>query len=387
MEPQIFSFTRNQKIVFILLMLIGVVAAVYGLVILPHERFWANLLLNTFYFLAIALAGTFFVSVHIVGQSGWQSSIERIPLAMGTFVPVTAIFMLVILIFGMHDIYHWTHDHLDEVLQGKTPYLNTGFFVARMVVYFGGWIFLAYKLRQVMLQGDHSPELSSFRKSHVWAILFIVFFAITNSTSSWDLLMSIDPHWYSTLYAWYIFSSLFVSGVAVIILILIYLRSKGYMAHTNNEHLHDLGKYLFGISILWMYLWFSQFMLIWYGNIPEETTYFIQRVDDFNTLFYLNIGINFFIPFLVLLPRRSPRKAIIMVIASVIVIIGHWIDFYLVVMPGSIGDKSGIGFLEVGLTLGFTGMFLYVVFRSLSKASLVPSNHPYFKESLEYENL
>ena len=387
MEQQKFTFTKNQKLVFAILMAIGVVALVYGLFTVSGERFWANVLLCSFYFLAIALAGTFFVSVHIVGQSGWQTSIQRIPEAMGSFIPFSSAVLLIIFIFGMHDIYHWTHDHLDEVLQGKTPYLNTGFFGFRLAIYLAGWSFLANKIRQISVQGDTGDALFSFKKIHVWAIIFIVFFAITNSTSSWDLLMSIDPHWYSTLYAWYIFASLFVSGIAVIILILIYLRSKGYMQHTNMEHMHDLGKYLFGISIFWMYLWFSQFMLIWYSNIPEETTYFIQRTEDFSTLFYANLIINFLVPFLVLLPRKSPRKILVMAIASIVVIVGHWIDFYMIIMPGSVGDKAGIGFLEIGLTLGFTGCFLWVVFRSLTKASLVPVNHPFFKESLEYENL
>jgi hypothetical protein len=387
MEKQSFNFNNTQKLLFAILMGVGLVAAVYGLLTADHHRFWANILLNAFYFLAIALAGTFFLSVHIVGQSGWHSAIQRIPEAMGTYIPVGAVFILLVLLFGMHDIYHWTHEHLDEVLQGKVPYLNIGFFSLRVVIYLAVWSFLAHKIRQLSIQSDTDNTQGSFKKIHVWAIIFLVFFAISNSTSSWDLLMSIDPHWYSTLFAWYIFSSLFVSGIAVIILILLYLRSKGYMPHTNDEHLHDLGKYLFGISIFWMYLWFSQFMLIWYGNIPEETVYFIQRIEDFKLLFFLNIAINFFIPFLVLLPRKSPRKVLVLAIASVIVIIGHWLDFYLVIMPGSAGEASGIGFLEIGLTIGFTGLFLWVIFRALTKASLVPVNHPYLKESLEYENL
>ena len=384
---QEFVFTKKQKVFFASLMVVGLFAIVYGLTTVSHERFWANILLNTFYFLAISLASTFFISVHIVGQSGWHASIQRIPEAIGSFVPVSGVFMILIIIFGLHDIYHWSHEHLDEVLQGKASYLNTPFFVIRLIIYYAGWIYLARKLRQTSIQSDLNPDYPYLKKSQLWAVLFIVFFAISNSTSSWDILMSIDPHWYSTLYAWYIFASLFVSGVAVIIIVLIYLQSKGYMQHTNNEHLHDLGKYLFGLSIFWMYLWFSQYMLIWYGNIPEETVYFIQRVQDFSTLFFINLGINFFIPLLVLLPRKSPRKKLVMLIASFIVIIGHWIDFYLIIMPGAVGDKAGIGFLEIGLTVGFTGLFLFIVFRSLTKASLVPTNHPYYKESLDYHNL
>lgn len=388
MEQQKFSFIKRQKLFFVLLITLGVVALLIGIFTLNSNRIWSNLLLNTFYFLGFALAGTFFISVHIVAQAGWHVSIQRIPEAMSGFIPVAAILMAVIIVFGAHDIYHWSHEHLDKILEGKRPYLNMTFFIIRLTIYFAGWIFLAHKIRQLSVQSDFDPDLKYFKKSQLFAILFIVFFALSNSTSSWDILMSIDAHWYSTLFAWYIFSSLFVSGIAVIILLLIFLRKKGYMPHVNTEHFHDLGKYLFGFSIFWTYLWFSQFMLIWYANIPEETVYFIERLEGgYATLFYLNLIVNFLIPFLVLLPRRSPRNMTILVITAVAVIIGHWIDFYLAIMPGVVGEAVEIGFFEVGLSLGFAGLFLWIVFRSLSKAYLVPKNHPFYKESLEYHNL
>ena len=387
MDYQKFYFTKKQKKFFIILIIIGIIALSAGLFTLPSERIWANILLNTFYFLAFSLAGVFFLSVHIAGQSGWHTSIQRIPEAMGAFMPVSAILMAIIVIFGMHDIYHWTHGNSDPIIEGKKAYLNTWFFIARLAVYFAGWIFLSNKIRLLSLKDDQTYDITNFKKSHVFAVLFIVFFALTNSSSSWDILMSIDAHWYSTLYAWYIFSSLFVSGIAVIILMVVYLKSKSYLPHVNKEHLHDLGKYLFGLSVFWMYLWFSQYMLIWYANIPEETIYFIQRRENFSTLMYLNVALGFVVPFLALLPRKSTRKELIMVIVSVIVIVGHWIDFYLAVMPGILGEQAGINFLEIGLSVGFAGLFLWFVFRALSKASLVPVNHPFLKESLEYQNL
>ncbi|MFW6224234.1 MAG: quinol:cytochrome C oxidoreductase, partial [Bacteroidota bacterium] len=369
---------------------IGILSLVYGIV--SHDihghRLWANVLLNNFYFLAIALAGVFFVVVHILGESGWHTSIQRIPEAMGTYLPFGSMLMLLILL-GMHDLYHWTHtEELDAVLQDKTPYLNIPFFTIRTVVYLAGWTLLAYKLRQISLASDKDPSFDILKKSRSWAAFFVVFFAITSSTSAWDWLMSIDPHWFSTLYGWYIFSSFFVAGIAVIILIVIYLNKIGYLPHLNEEHLHDLGKYLFGFSIFWAYLWFSQFMLIWYANIPEETIYFVERVEHFSLLFYLNLGINFFIPFIVLMTRGSKRHKGIMVIAALIVFVGHWIDIYLAIMPGAVGhEEAGIGLLEVGLTIGYTGLFLFIVFTSLTKASLIPVNHPFYKESLEYDNI
>lgn len=381
-----FQFTGKHKIVFSILILIGLAVMAYGLFSLPSDRFWANVLLNNMYFLQIALAGVFFISVHIVSQAGWHVSVQRIPEAMGTFIPVAGILMLLVFV-GIKDIYHWSHEHVDEIIQGKKPFLNITFFAARFIVYFAGWIWLSHKIRKLSLRSDTNQDIRLFKNSHVYAVLFVVFFAITNSVSSWDWLMSIDAHWYSTLYGWYIFSSMFVSGIAVITLLVIYLKRKGYMEHVNKEHLHDLGKYLFGFSIFWMYLWFSQYMLIWYGNIPEETTYFIQRTDHYSLLFYGNIIINFLVPFLALMPREAPRKEFMLIIVSIIILIGHWIDFYLAVTPGIVGNEGTIGVLEIGMTVGYAGLFLWVVFRALSKASLVPFNHPFYKESLDYHNL
>ncbi|KKK64146.1 hypothetical protein LCGC14_2987170, partial [marine sediment metagenome] len=281
----------------------------------------------------------------------------------------------------------WTHEHHDPILEGKAAYLNAPFFIIRMVIYFGGWIFFGWKLRSLSVKSDLDPDLKYFKKSIYYAGAFLVFFAITSSTASWDWIMSIDAHWYSTIFGWYIFISIFVSGIAVIILLVIFLQSQGYMSHVNKEHLHDLGKYLFGFSVFWMYLWFSQYMLIWYANIPEETVYFIQRIEEYNFLFYGNFLINFFAPFLILIHRKAPRLKRVMVIGAIIVFIGHWIDLYLAIMPGVLGDKASIGITEIGLTIGYVGLFLWVVFRSLAKAKLVPVNHPFFKESLEYHNL
>ena len=156
------------------------------------------------------------------------------------------------------------------------------------------------------------------------------------------------------------------------------------MTHVNKEHLHDLGKYLFAFSILWIYLWFSQYLLIWYGNLPEETSYFVQRLSEYRVLFFVNLIVNFGFPFLVLMTRNSKRIGWILGITAFTVFVGHWIDFFLVIMPGAVSGKIEIGFFETGLTLGYLGLFVYIVFYSLSKANLIPVNHPFFKESLEY---
>lgn len=382
-----FVFDKKIKIVLFGMIAIGLVALVIGLVneSVVESRFWANLLLNGYYFLALSLGGAFFVSVHAMGESGWQTSLQRVPEAMSRFIPFAGILMLITFLFGIHHLYHWTDTgHHDPILEGKSAYLNLPFFYIRFAVYFVGWSLLAHFLRKASTDMDSNPELKYFKKQRILSSVFVVFFAVSSSTSAWDWLMSIDAHWFSTLYGWYIFSGLLVSAIAMLILILIFLKKLGYMTHVNKEHLHDLGKYLFAFSILWMYLWFSQYMLIWYSNIPEETVYFVERLKNHNTLFFVNLVMNFLLPFLILMTRNTKRTNWITAIVALIVFAGHWVDYFMAIMPGVAGENTSIGFFEVGLTIGYLGLFLMVVFHGLSKASLIPVNHPYFKESLDY---
>lgn len=365
---------------------VGIIALLFGLFNhnIDHHRFWANLLLNNYYFVALSLGGAFFVSVHLLSESGWHTSIQRVPEAMSKFIPFAGILMLLTFLFGIHHLYHWTHPGDDKILLGKTAYLNIPFFYIRFAVYFVVWTLLAYYLRKASITMDTNPDNKYFKRQRILGALFLVFFAISSSTSAWDWLMSIDAHWFSTLYGWYIFSGLLVSTIAMIILLLIFLKNQGYMQHVNKEHMHDLGKYLFAFSIFWMYLWFSQYLLIWYSNIPEETVYFVERLKEHSTVFYVNLILNFVFPFLILMSRNSKRINLILGITSVVIFFGHWLDYYLAIMPGIAGDHAGIGFYEIGLIIGYLGLFLFVVLHGLSKASLVPQNHPYFKESLEY---
>jgi hypothetical protein len=385
-----FEFTKKIKSVLLSVGLVGLLATTAGILLdLDNgHRIWANVLLNSFYFLAIGLGAAFFVVVHILGESGWQTSIQRIPEAMGMFTPIGSLLMLVVLL-GLHDIYHWTHtDQLDEILLAKRGYLNTPFFIVRTLVYLVGWTWLIWKIRQLSLASDQNDSLKLFNKSRTLAGIFIVFFAITSSTSAWDWIMSIDSHWFSTLFGWYIFIGFFVSSVAVIIFLVVVLRKMGYLEHVNDEHLHDLGKYLFGFSIFWAYLWISQYLLIWYSNIPEETVYFVTRQQEFGTLFWTNVLVNFAVPFLYLMPRGTKRQFNWLLPVSIIVFVGHWLDLYLAIMPGAVGsEQAHIGVLEIGMTLLYLSLFFWVTFRQLAKAPMVPENHPYFKESFEYDNI
>jgi hypothetical protein len=383
------TFILSKKVINISLAMIaiGLIALAYGYFAgLGGGRIAANLLMNIFYFLGISLIGLFFVAVHAIAESGWQVSVQRIGEAMSSFIPVAGILLLLLFALGgLSSLYEWTHtEHLDALLLKKVGYLNVPFFMVRFFVYFAGWIILAWLIRKTSLKLDMDGNLYYFNRLRTVSAIFIVFYAITSVTSSFDWLMSIDAHWFSTLYGWYVFSSVLASGTAVIIIFLFMLKRMGYMTQVNSEHVHDLGKYLFGFSIFWAYLWFSQYMLIWYANIPEETIYYYTRLNYFNNIFFLNLILNLAVPLLLLMTRNSKRMFVVLLPVSVIVFIGHWVDMYQLVMPGVVGKNAGIGLLEIGLTIGFAGLFSLIVFRSLSKAPLVPKNHPFYKESLEY---
>jgi hypothetical protein len=224
--------------------------------------------------------------------------------------------------------------------------------------------------------------------------------------------MSVDAHWYSTLYAWYCMASWFLAACSLTILLLIYLKSKGYFENVTVEHLHDLGKFMFAFSIFWTYCWFSQYMLIWYGNVGEETIYFKERTDHYPVLFFGNLVINFVLPFLILMRNTTKRRYGTLIFTSILVFVGHWWDFFYMIKPGTFltaqeiahhnvegGHEEAVahhtssfvagftipGLLELGIMLGFLAGFIYFVFTRLEQASLTPVNDPYLDESLHHE--
>jgi hypothetical protein len=350
-----------------------------------RQELWTNILINNLYFLFIALFGGVFLALHKIAYAGWYTALKRIPEALTKFLPISAALMFLIY-FGMYDLYHWSHEGLhDPILEGKSAYLNVPFFFVRMALYFLGWIGLTYLLRKNTLDQDINPDLKYHRRGKILAALFMVFFAISSSSMSWDWIMSIDAHWFSTLFGWFIFIGMFVCGIATIILLIAFLKYQGYLEYINKEHIHDMGKYLFAFSIFWMYLWFSQYLLIWYSHIPEETAYFAPRLNDHTVLFFTVLVINFLFPFLALMTRDSKRNLKWLSFVAVIVLIGHWLNIYMLVIPGTIGKTAQIGIIEIGFIALYLGGFLYVVFTSLTKTPLLVKNDPLLEESFHYE--
>jgi hypothetical protein len=383
-----YTFTNKVRNILGIAAIAGLVLTAATIIIFKPDssRIWANVLLNNLLFLGIALGGAFFLAAHRIAWSGWHTALQRIPEALTSFLPV-AFLLMALIFFGMKDLYHWSQaDIHDPVLEAKSAWLNLPFFFIRMVLYFAGWIVLTRGMRKQTDALMDSGDIKFHKRRRIFAGLFLVFFAITVSTSSWDWIMSIDAHWYSTIFGWYVFIGMFVTSLAFMIVLIWFLKRVGYLSFIRVDHLHDLGKLLFAFSIFWTYLWFSQYLLIWYGHIPEETAYFIQRREDFEFLFFLNLGLNFLVPFFGLMKLDMKRKLNWMAGIAGVVLIGHWMDYFQMIMPGAAGEHAGIGVLEIAMTLFYAGVFLFVVLRALASKPLLVKKDPFLEESLHYES-
>lgn len=374
----------------------------------PLARVWANLWLNSVYFVGIAVAGVFFLATQYVAKAGWSALIKRVPEAFGEFLPWGGAIMLVLYIVGHHELFHWTHTGLyekggpeyDKIIAGKAPFFywplspESGFpffWLLRLVLYFVLWYWLYKMIRKASLAEDSLANRLDFRyydKQVFWSILFVVVFAVTSSTSAWDWLLSIDTHWFSTMFGWYTFASWFVAGLAAITLAVVYLKEQGYLSAVNENHLHDLGKFMFAFSIFWTYVWFAQFLLIYYANIPEETFYYKERLHGLGGVYAPIMPvlalINFVFPFLFLMPRDSKRHPIFLKIVAFAILIGHYLDFYLMVMPGTTKQYGGFGLMEIGAIMVFASLFVLIFARTLAKAPLIARNHPMLEESMQH---
>jgi hypothetical protein len=246
------------------------------------------------------------------------------------------------------------------------------------------WLFyLGFRKRSLLEDQIGGTEIHF--KNYRRGALFLVFFAVFSSTSAWDWIMSIDVHWFSTLFGWYVFAGMWCSTMIVLVLVTLQLKKHGYLPKVNDSHIHDLGKWTFATSFLWSYLWFSQFMLIWYANIGEEVIYFQERIINFKFLYFTMFLVNFALPMLMLMSREAKRHSGILTLVGLVILVFHWVDVFMMVAPGSIGSHASISFLEIGMFLAFAGVFIYVVMNSLTKAPLTPVNHPFLDESIHHE--
>ena len=351
---------------------------------------WSALYVACIFFMLISMGVLAFYAIQQVAQAGWSPVLFRVMQGITAYLPVgSVIFFIFLLLSGLHfnHLFPWLDPEVvaeDKLIQNKAGYLNFPFWIIRAAIFLLGWNLYRYFSRKNCLAQDESNDNSFYKKNFNISAMFLVFFIVTESIMSWDWIMSLDPHWFSTLFGWYVFASFFVSGITTICMVTLYLKAKGYLEHVNTSHIHDLAKFMFGISVFWTYLWFSQFMLIWYANIPEEVTYFVTRIEDYNLPFFGAVVMNFVFPILILINTDFKRITWVLVMAGTVILLGHYVDFFNMIMPATVGDQWFIGASEIGSVLFFLGLFIFVVFTALTKAPLLPKRNPYIEESKHF---
>ena len=354
------------------------------------NRPWAAVYVAAFFFFMISLGTLAFYAIQRAAQAGWSPLLFRVMEGItGYLLPGGIIVLVILLLSALHfnHLFIWMDPEVvehDKIIKAKSGYLNVPFFLARGVFYLAGWSLYRYFSRKFSIAQDNSSDISNHVKNFKLSAGFLAFFIVTESMMSWDWIMSIDPHWFSTLFGWYVFASMVVSAITVIAIMIIFLKSLGYLEKVNHNHLHDLAKFMFGFSVFWAYLWFSQFMLIWYANIPEEVTYFITRLEDYQIPFFGMLVMNFILPFLILINSDFKRLNWIIVTAGIIILIGHYMDVFNMIMPSAVGDQWSFGIPELGSVMFFAGLFIYIVFDSLTKAPLEATGDPLNKESEKF---
>jgi hypothetical protein len=358
-----------------------------------ENRPWAALYVAAFFFMMIALGVLAFYGIQRASQAGWSPVLFRVMEGITSYLLPGSLIVIAIALashfIGHNNIFIWMNENLvnpdhedyDKIIDNKSSFLNVTGFTIRALIFIGGWSLYRYFSRKFSIAQDNATDIKNFKKNFRISAAFLVFFIYTESMMSWDWVMSVDPHWFSTLFGWYLFASMIVSGITVIALISIYLRSRGYLEFVNDSHLHDLAKYMFGFSIFWTYLWFSQFMLIWYANIPEEVTYFVTRIEEYNLPFFGMVALNFIFPLLLLMSSDYKRVPWFIVLTGIAILVGHYIDVFVMIMPATVGDRWFIGIPEISSVLLFAGLFLFIIFTALTKAPLLAKGNPFIKES------
>ena len=385
-EPKKFELPGNTKVIFFVMMGIGLASLVAGF-ILNKERVWHSYLTSYFYFSSLAIGGLFFSAIQHAVQAGWSVNIRRISESMTAFLPVVLVGGLVLLASGS-DLYLWLDKEVylnDPIIAGKYAYLNWGFWAVRMVVFALLWWFFSTKIVGYSLKQDEDGDEAWTHKLTRVSVAFLLVFALSYSLFSVDLLMSLEPHWFSTIWGVYCFAGLFQSTLAFTILMILYCRSKGWVTGLmTEEHVHDVAKFLKGFTVFWAYIAFSQFMLIWYANLPEETVFYLHRSHGgWMEVSLALLVFKFIVPFVALLPRWAKRTPMHLVMVCILVLIMQYVDLYWVVYP-NYKDHVVFSWMEVGVFIGFLGVFLFLVSRFLGKHNLVPVKDPRIHESLSH---
>jgi len=379
-----------ERLTLIALAIVGAVTAVVGVSAAP-ERLWASWLLVSYGIVGVGLAGLCFVAIHYTTGASWSVAVRRVAEALAATL-LLGLVLLAVVLLQRPQLYSWMNSGslgspADAALAFKRFWLSRPFFLARAAAYAAIWMLFALAIRWCSRRQDRDGDPRWTRTNVRLSAAFLVVFAVSFTLASVDWVMSLEPLWFSTIFGVYNFAGLFQSGLAAIILVALWLERRGPLRNVlNDEHLHDLGKLLFAFSVFWVYIWFSQYMLIWYTNIPEETTYFLRRLHgQWHTLFIANVVFNWLVPFVALLRRDAKRNRRTLGIVAGIVLLGRWLDLYLMIFPSVVGEAPRVGLWEIGLAAGGIGFFGLALAWILRRAPAVPIADPQLSESLEYE--
>ncbi|MCB0414046.1 MAG: molybdopterin oxidoreductase [Bdellovibrionales bacterium] len=385
--PGTFELTSKTKGTLAVLMFVGLITFIVTLVNNP-SRAWHAYLIGMFYVMSLSLGGFFFTAIQHVTKAGWSVNIRRFSEAFINYLPIGAI-TAVIFLFGAPTIYDWLNPEVvakDHLLAHKASYLNQTFFYIRMVAFFALWIVLGKTMVGNSVKQDKTGDVNLTHKNVAVSVFALLVFALTYSFFSVDTMMALEAHWFSTIFGVYAFAGLFQSTVALMILIILKLMSTGQLkGYVTEDHIHDLGKFLFAFTVFWAYIAFSQYMLIWYANLPEESFFFQDRsagpwawVSIFLILF------KFVVPFFALLPRWAKRTPGHLAMVSILILIMQFVDLFWVAYPHYDQDHVVVPWIEVLVLLGFLALFLWATFQFLKKNSIVPLKDPRQHESLHH---
>jgi hypothetical protein len=388
-DLQVKPFDTSSTLKVLILALIGIGLISFGLgLFLDEGRTWTSYLVSFFYFSCLGLGGLFFSAIQHLTKAGWSTSIRRYAEAMTSFIPFILVGGLILLL-GSKVLFPWTHEDVinsSALIKAKTAYLNIPFMATRIVICSLGWFAFKWFIVGNSLSQDQSGDHQLTIKNVGLSIAFVLFFAFSFSFFSVDLLMSLLPTWYSTIFGIYCFAGLFQSTFAVLALMIIFIKRAGLVkGYVTVEHQHDIVKFMKGFTVFWAYIAFSQFMLIWYANIPEETEYYIMRSQNgWLAISFLLLIFRFIVPFIALLPRGLKRNENHVIAVSVLILVMQYVDIFWMVYPNFNDGLIKFGLLEIGLFLGFLGLFLLGVTSFFKKYSMVALKDPRLHEAINH---
>ena len=365
-----------------IILVVGALLTLVGYLV-ARERTAAAVLVSATYVLGLGLGGLLFLVFGFLTNAGWSTAIRRVPEALGGLLPLGALLM-VLSLAGMPVLYEWTHSN-DPLIQKKAAWLNEGFFLVRAAIYLALWLLFGAALRAMSRKQDQTGDPRSVARMTALSAVFLIVFAFTFSAASFDWIMSLEAQWFSTVFGVYCFSGVFLAALAAITVGAILLRRRGPLRGIlRPDHLHDMGKLMLGFSTFWAYIWFCQYMLIWYSHIPEETSYYVARFHGaWGPLMVLNPIVNFLVPFLVLLSRPAKRSESVMLGVALLLLVGRWLDLYLLVNPALMSSPQ-FGVWEIAPVLMGLSLAAMAFFRVFRRGNPVPGKDPMLVESLHH---